>query len=210
VFAHFPGIKVVLPTTPQDAYGLLRSAIRDDNPVIFLEHRWLYDIVGEVDDEQIIPLGVPAVRRRGDAVTVLCTSWMNVEALKAAEVLAQRGIELEVVDVRTVCPLNEELIVASVLKTRNCIVADYDWAFCGFGAELAALVGHRCFGILKRPVERLGFAHVPCPTTRPLENLFYPSAVSIIRAVEQMLGLEEAELRGEAFYSYEQRFKGPF
>lgn len=210
VFAHFPGIKVVLPTTPQDAYGLLRSAIRDDNPVIFLEHRWLYDIVGEVDDEQIIPLGVPAVRRRGDAVTVLCTSWMNVEALKAAEVLARRGIELEVVDVRAVCPLSEELIVESVCKTGNCIVADYDWAFCGFGAELAALVGHQCFGALKRPVERLGFAHVPCPTTRPLENLFYPSAIDIIRAVEQMLGLEEADLSGESFYSHEQRFRGPF
>lgn len=210
IFAHLPGLKVVLPTTPQDAYSLLRSAIRDDNPVIFLEHRWLYDITGEVDDEQVIPLGVPTVCRSGDALTVVCTSWMNVEALKAAEVLARRGIELEVVDVRTVSPLEEEVIVASVKKTRNCIVADYDWVFCGFGAELAALISHRCFGFLERPVERLGFAHVPCPTTRPLENLFYPSAVNIIRTVEKMLGLEETDLSSESFYGHEQRFEGPF
>jgi len=210
VFAHFPGLKVVLPTTPQDAYSLLRAAIRDENPVIFLEHRWLYDVSGEVDDEATIPLGVPAVRRSGNALTVIATSWMTVEALKAAEVLAQRGIDLEVVDVRTVTPLGETPIVASVEKTGRCIVADYDWSFCGFGAELAALISHRCFGTLKSPVERLGFAHVPCPTTRPLENLFYPSAVTIIRTAERMLGLPEADLASEQFYTYEHHFKGPF
>lgn len=210
VYAHLPGLKVVMPTTPEDAYGLLRSAVRDDNPVIILEHRWLYEITGEVDDEVLVPIGQPIVRRPGKTVTVVCTSWMNVEALKAAEVLAKRGVELEVVDVRTITPLQEELIVSSVMKTKNCIVADYDWVFCGFGAELAALLSHRCFGVLERPIERLGFAQVPCPTTRPLENLFYPSAVSIIRTVETMFGLEPADLSGEVFYSYEQRFKGPF
>lgn len=210
IFAHFPGLKVVLPTTPQDGYSLLRSAIRDNNPVVFLEHRWLYDIAGEVDDQKVVPLGRAVVRRMGDAVTLVCSSWMNVEALKAAEVLARRGLEVEIVDVRTVSPLDEETIVGSVKKTRNCIVADYDWNFCGFGAELAALISQKCFGYLKRPVERLGFAPVPCPTTRPLENLFYPSAASIIRAVEKLLGLEETDLSGELFYSYEQRFKGPF
>jgi acetoin:2,6-dichlorophenolindophenol oxidoreductase subunit beta len=210
VFAHFPGLKVVLPTTAQDAYGLLRASIRDDDPVIFLEHRWLYDISGEVDERQTARLGQAVVRREGDAVTLVCTSWMNVEALKAAEILARRGVEAEIVDVRTVTPLDEETIVASVNKTRHCIVADYDWTFCGFGAELAAVVGQRCFGRLRQPVERLGFAPVPCPTTRSLENLFYPSAPTIIRAVEKLLGLEETDLHGESFYSYEQRFKGPF
>lgn len=210
VFAHLPGLKVVLSTTPQDAYSLLRSAIRDDNPVIFLEHRWLYDVTGNVDDELTIPLGLPAVRRTGDELTVVTTSWMTVEAMKAAEVLAKRDIELEVVDVRTVAPLGEDPIIESVMKTRRCIVADYDWVFCGFGAELAALISHRCFGVLESPVERLGFAHTPCPTTRPLENLFYPSAVSIIRTVERMLGLQETDLSEESFYSYEDKFKGPF
>jgi pyruvate dehydrogenase E1 component beta subunit len=135
---------------------------------------------------------------------------MNVEAMKAAEVLAKRGVELEIIDVRTVAPLDEGPIIDSVRKTGRCIVADYDWVFCGFGAEVASLVSHQCFGALKSPVERLGFAHVPCPTTRPLENLFYPSAVNIIRTAERMLGLAEGDVSDEVFYSHEQRFKGPF
>ena len=210
VFAHFPGIKVVLPTSPQDAYGTLRGAIRDENPVIILEHRWLYDIEGQVDDEAGIGLSGPAVLRGGDAVTVVCTSWMNIEALKAADVLAKRGIEVEVIDIRSVTPLDERLVVESVNRTGRCIVADYDWLFCGFAAELAARISHQCFATLRRPIERIGFAPVPCPTTRPLENLFYPSAVNIIRTVERMLALSPADLSGETFYSYEQRFKGPF
>lgn len=210
VFAHLPGLKVVLPSSPQDAYSLLRAAIRDENPVLFFEHRWLYDVEGDVDEAQAEPLGSAVVRRSGGDLTVVSTSWMNIEALKAAEVLARRGVELELVDVRTVSPLDEATVIASVQKTGRCLVADYDWAFCGFGAEVAALVGHRCFGRLQQPVERLGFAPVPCPTTRPLENLFYPSAVTIIRTAERMLGLSETDLSGESFYSHEQRFKGPF
>ena len=210
LFAHFPGLKVVLPTTPQDAYSLLRASIRDENPVIFLEHRWLYDVEGDVDTARRLPLGRAAVRRTGKDLTVIATSWMTVEAMKAAEVLAARGVELEIVDVRSVVPLDEATLVASVAKTRRCLVADYDWSFCGFSAEAAALISHRCFGALERPVERLGFAQVPCPTTRPLENLFYPNAVTIIRTAEQMLGLPSTDLRGESFYSHEQRFTGPF
>ncbi len=210
VFGHFPGLKVILPTTPQDAYSLLRASIRDDNPVIFLEHRWLYEVEGDVDTTLRLPLGRAAIRRTGTDLTVIATSWMTVEAVKAADVLAARGIELEVVDVRSVVPLDEAALVASVTKTRRCIVADYDWAFCGFAAEAAALIGHRCFGNLERPVERLGFAQVPCPTTRPLENLFYPNAVSIIRAAERLLDVEPSDVSGESFYSHEQRFKGPF
>src|SRR3989338_1043261 len=116
IFAHFPGLKVVLPTTPQDGYGLLRSSIQDDNPIIFLEHRWLYDIAGEVDDERVVPLGQAAVLRAGDAVSLVCSSWMNLEALKAAEVLARKCVEVEVVDVRTVSPLDEQTIIGSVKK----------------------------------------------------------------------------------------------
>ena len=211
VFAHFPGLKVVMPATPQDAYSLLRSSVRDDNPVVFLEHRWLYDVAGEVHEGTEVPLGKAVVRRAGRDMTVVCTSWMNVEALKAAEVLSRKaGIELEVIDVRSIHPLDADPIVESVKKTRRCIIADYDWVFCGLSAELAALVSQRCFGALKCPVERLGFAHVPCPTTRPLENLFYPSAVGIIRTAERMMGLPESDLDGETFYSYENNFKGPF
>ena len=119
-------------------------------------------------------------------------------------------VEVEVVDVRTLAPFQPEPVIQSVQKTGHCLVADYDWTFCGFSAELAAQISHSCFGTLKKPVERLGFAPVPCPTTRPLENEFYPSALTLIRTVERMLGLETADLSGESFYSHEQRFKGPF
>jgi pyruvate dehydrogenase E1 component beta subunit len=210
VFGHFPGIKVALPTSPQDAYSMLRAAIRDDNPVILLEHRWLYDIEGSVDEEHRPALEGPTVVRQGNALTVACTSWMTIEALKAAEVLAKQGVEIEVIDMRTVAPLDEALVASSVAKTGHCIVADYDWLYAGFSAELAARIGHRCFGRLRRPVERVGFAPVPCPTTRPLESLFYPSAVDVIRTAESLLGLPSIDLSHEVFYSYEERFKGPF
>ena len=209
-FAHLPGLKVVLPTSPQDAYSLLRASIEDDNPVIFLEHRWLYDITGDVDTSVRARLGHAAVRRSGHTLTVVTASWMTIEALKAAEVLAKTGVEIEVVDVRSASPLDLETVLASVERTGRCLVADYDWTFAGLSAEIAAEVSRQMFGRLHCPVERLGFAPVPCPTTRPLENLFYPSAIDIIRLTEQMVGLAPVSLEGEVFYSYEQRFKGPF
>lgn len=211
VFAHIPGLKVVLPTTPKDAKGLLISAIRDDNPVIFVEHRWLYWQEGAVPEEPFtIPLGEANILREGKDVTVVATSWMNVEALKAAEILDRRGISIEIVDPRTIAPFNDELIVKSVEKTGHCIVADYDWLNCGFSAEVAARVSEKCFGRLKSPVRRIGFAPTPCPTVRHLENEFYPNAVNIIRAIEKMLGLEPTDLSNEDFYSHERRFTGPF
>jgi len=211
VFAHIPGLKVVLPTTPKDAKGLLISAIRDDNPVIFMEHRWLYDTIGEVPEEPYtIPLGEANVLREGEDITVVATSWMNVEALKAAEVMEKHGISVEVVDPRTISPFNDKLILESVRKTGRCIVADNDWLHCGFSAEVAARVSEFCFKALKSPVSRIGFAATPCPTTRPLENKFYPNAINIIREIEQKLGLEATDLSGDEFYSWEKRFKGPF
>jgi acetoin:2,6-dichlorophenolindophenol oxidoreductase subunit beta len=212
VFAHIPGIKVIMPTTPRDAKGMLLSAIRDDNPVIIMEHRWLYDISGDVPDrEEVIPLGKANIVREGKDITVVAVSWMNIEALKAAEILREmHGIEVEILDPRTIYPLDSEAIISSVSKTGNCIVADYDWTFCGFSAEIAALVSEKCFTKLKNPVSRLGFAHTPCPTTRPLENAFYPDAVDIIRTAENMLCFDPVDLAGEDFYSYENRFKGPF
>lgn len=211
VFAHIPGLKVVLPTTPRDAKGLLLSAIRDDNPVIFIEHRWLYWQEDEVSDEPFtIPLEGANILREGKDITVVAISWMNVEALEASEILSRRGVSVEIVDPRTIAPFNDELIIKSVKKTGRCIVADYDWLNCGFGAEVAARVSEHCFHALKSPVCRIGFASTPCPTARHLENEFYPNAVKIIRAAEGMLGLDAADLSQEQFYSYEHRFKGPF
>ena len=211
VFAHIPGLKVVLPTTSRDAKGLLISAIRDNNPVIVIEHRWLYWQEGEVPEEPYtISIGEANVLCKGEDITIVATSWMNVEALKAAEILGRRGLSIEIVDPRTIAPFNEELIIKSVEKTGRCIVADNDWLNCGFSAEVAARVSDKCFGKLKYPVQRIGFAPTPCPTVRHLENEFYPNAVKIIRTIEKMLGLKPTDLSKEEFYSHERRFKGPF
>lgn len=210
-FAHIPGLKVVLPTRPEDAKGLLISAIRGENPVIFIEHRWLYWAVGEVPESPYtIPIGEGNILRPGSDITVVATSWLNIEALKAAEVLERNGISVEIVDPRTIAPFDDTLTVESVRKTGHCIVADNDWMDCGFGAEVAARVSERCFGQLKSPVKRIGFAPTPCPTVRCLENEFYPNAVDIIRVIEEKLGLDPIDLSQEDFFSHERRFKGPF
>ena len=210
-FAHIPGLKVVLPSRPVDAKGLLISAIRDDNPVIFIEHRWLYWAVGEVPEgTYTIPIGKGNILRPGSDITVVATSWLNVEATKAAEVLERNGVSVEIVDPRTIAPFDDTLVIESVRKTGHCIVADNDWVDCGFGAEVAARVSEKCFGQLRSPVKRIGFASTPCPTVRCLENEFYPNAVDIIRAIEEKLGRDPIDLSEEDFYSHERRFKGPF
>lgn len=210
-FTHVPGLKVIAPTSPADAKGLLIAAIRDDNPVICLEHRWLY--WGEEDvakEPYTLPIGQGRVLRAGRDVTVVGISWMNVEALVAAEILAKRGIEIEVIDPRTLSPFDDEIVVSSVRRTGRCLVADVDWVESGFSAEVAARVSERSFGSLKAPVKRLGSAQTPCPTVRELENLFYASARDIVRAVEDLLDLEHEDIPPKALYSHEHRFKGPF
>jgi pyruvate dehydrogenase E1 component beta subunit len=211
IFAHIPGLKVVLPTTPSDAKGLMISAIRDNSPVVFIEHRWLYWQEDEVPEEPFaIPIGEPNVLQSGNDVTVVAISWMNVEAKKAAEILERRGVHLEIVDPRGIAPLNDRIIMESVKKTGRCIIADNDWLNCGASAEIAARISEQCFHDLKSPIARIGFAPTPCPTVRHLENEFYSNAIDIIEAAERMLGLEPADLSDEEFYSHEKRFKGPF
>ena len=211
LFAHIPGLKVVLPTTAHDAKGLLVAAIRDDNPVVFIEHRWLYWQKGAVPEESYaIPLGESNLLRKGTDVTIVATSWMNVEAMHAAKILARRGISVEVIDPRTIAPLDDALIIQSVKKTGHCIVVDNDWVDCGFSAEVAASVAEKCFGYLKLPVKRIGFAHTPCPTVRHLENEFYPNAITIIKAIEAQFNLDPTDLTGEIFFSHENKFRGPF
>ena len=211
IFAHIPGLKVVMPTTPYDAKGMLISAIEDNNPVVFLEHRWLHWTEGEVPQEYYkITLGKANVLRKGSDVTVIATSWMNIEALKAAEIMEKSGVSIEVVDARSISPLDEELLIGSVNKTSRCMVADYDWLNCGLSAEIAARLQEKCFSNLRSPIVRIGFAPTPCPTTRPLESEFYPNAFTIVRAVEKMLGLAPTDLSQETLYTYENKFRGPF
>ncbi len=211
-FAHVPGIRVVMPSTPQDAKGMLISAIRDDNPVVVIEHRWLYDAVGEVpEDPYETPLQGAKIIRQGNDITFLATSWMNVEALQAAEILKRRhGVDAEVIDARSITDFDANTVCASVAKTGRLLVADNDWLYCGFSAEAATQVYDRLHGQLKGPVARVGLSATHCPCTRPLENVFYQNAIQIIRSVEQSLGLPEADLAEEKFYSYEHKFRGPF
>lgn len=211
LFAQIPGLKVIMPTTPYDAKGLLISAIRDDNPVISIEHRWLYWQEGYVPKHPYtVPIGEPNILRKGSDITIVATSWMNVEAAKAAEILAARGVEVEIIDLRSATPLNDECIIDSVNKTKRCIVADNDWLHCGLSAEIAARVSEKCFRKLKAPIVRIGFAHTPCPTARILENEFYPNAAKLVRVVERELKLKPTDLSQENFFSHENRFKGPF
>ena len=165
---------------------------------------------GVPEEPFTIPLSEGSILRSGDDITIVATSWMNIEALRAAEILGRRGVAVEVIDPRTIAPFDDTLVVKSVHKTGQCIVADLAWLEFGFSAEVATRVYEKCFGRLKSPITRIGFALTPCPTPRPLENEFYPNAATIIRAVEKKLGLSPTDLSGEEFYSYERRFKGPF
>ena len=174
-FAHVPGLKVVAPTTPRDAKGLLTAAIRDDNPVLCLEHRWLYWAEDDVPEQPFeIPIGKANVLRSGRDVTIVATSWMNVEALRAADILSGLGVEVEVIDPRTLSPFDESPIIESIKRTGHLVIADNDWVPCGFGAEVAARVAEQVPHFLRAPVCRVGFAFTPCPTARVLEDAFYP------------------------------------
>lgn len=210
-FAHIPGLKVIAPTTPKDAKGMLIAAIRDEDPVLVLEHRWLYWQTGEVPEQAYtIEPGKGHILKKGRDVTIIATSWMNVEAQQAASILQKAGIEAEIIDPRSFSPLDMDLIATSVSRTGRAVVADNDWRFCGLGAEIAAQISEQCFGELKGPVRRIGFADTPCPTARHLENVFYPNATHIVNAVTELCGVPCIDMSKEKLYSHEVRFKGPF
>ena len=210
-FAHIPGLKVVMPTTPADAKGLLIAAIRDNNPVVVLEHRMLYDVEDEVPIEPIpTPIGCGQILTNGKDITIVATSYSVVSAVKAAQVLEKIGVSVEVVDPRSIFPLDEELIIKSVEKTGHCIIADYDWTFCGFSAEVATRIYEKLSHKLKSEVTRSGFAPTHCPCSRPLEDEFYTDSIDLIRIVEKKLKLKEMDLSKEIFYTYENKFRGPF
>ena len=184
-FMHIPGIKVVIPSTPYDAKGLLVSAIRDDNPVVFLEHKMLYGLEGEVPEESYaIEFGKADVKREGTDVTVVATSLMVQTALSAAEVLAKDGISVEVVDPRCLQPLDSATIIASVEKTHALVVAHEAVTFAGPGAEIAALVAEQALDFLDAPIKRVGAPFAPVPFSPPLEQAYIPGVDAIVAAVK--------------------------
>src|SRR5881394_1377164 len=191
-YAYFPGLKVVMPATPADAKGLLKSAIRDDDPVIFIEQERMYGMKGEVpeDKEFSIPLGVAEIKREGTDATIVARSLMVPAALRAAEELEKEGISCEVIDPRTIRPLDIKLIVESVRKTNRVVIAEESHPFCGVAAEISAEINERAFDYLDAPVKRVSGVDVPMPYAKNLEKLAIPDVETIIKAVREVAYLD--------------------
>jgi acetoin:2,6-dichlorophenolindophenol oxidoreductase subunit beta len=191
-FAHVPGLKVVMPTTARDAKGLLVASVEDDNPVVFLEYRWLYGIEDEVPSEFYrTPLGKAQVLRNGTDVTIVGISYMTLEALRAAERLSEEGVSAEVIDLRTVRPWDVDTILRSVQKTGRLVVADTDWPSFGVASEIITTIVERAFAQLKSPPERVALVDCPSPTSSALAAYFYPRAGHVHLAAKKTLGMEQ-------------------
>lgn len=188
VFAHFPGLKVVAPGTPYDAKGLLKAAIRSDDPVFFIEHATMYQVRGEVPEEEyLVPIGESKIQRPGRDATIITYSKGLDWSLKAADQLAKEGIEVEVVDLRTLRPLDMEPVVASVQRTNRAVVVEEGWRSYGVGAEVAARIQEEAFDYLDAPVLRVAQKEVPLPYNRTLEQSALPQVADVVRAVKEVL-----------------------
>ena len=187
-FAHVPGLKVIAPATPYDAKGLLKSAVRDPDPVIFIEHTLLYGVRGEVpEQEYLLPIGLADVKREGDACTVIAWGRMLHVALNAAQRLAEEGIEIEIVDLRSLRPLDLEPVIRSFKKTNRAVVIEEGWPICGLGAEVACQIYEHAFDYLDAPIIRLAAADVPVPYAKNLERLAIPHEEDLIDAVKSLV-----------------------
>ena len=215
-FAHVPGLKVVMPSTPYDAKGLLIASVEDNNPVVFLEHRWLYDVAGKVPEGVYrVPLGQARVVKQGCDVTIVSTSYMTLEACRAAEVLADDDVKAEVIDVRTLKPLDKTLILESVKKTGRLIVADTGWKTVGFAAEVVAMVSEELMHELKSAPQRIASPDSPTPSSSALARHYYPRAVHIEAAARRMVGINTDKIALDEKTSVEfdapdMSFTGPF
>jgi pyruvate dehydrogenase E1 component beta subunit len=195
MYAHVPGLKVVMPSTAYDAKGLLKSAIRDDNPVVFMEGETLYNTTWEVPDTtgtdaDLIPIGKGDIKREGTHVTLIAWSKMVWTCMEAAKVLADEGIECEIVDPRTLRPLDTDLLVQSVKKTGRCVIVEVGWPVAGFGAEIAYQVQKHCMDALDAPIERVTSDDVPMPYAKNLEDEVQPQVKDVVAAVKRVLYLD--------------------
>jgi pyruvate/2-oxoglutarate/acetoin dehydrogenase E1 component len=208
VLAHFPGMTVVMPTFPADAKGLMISALRHNGPVVILEYRTLYDTIGPVSEEPVaIPFGKANVVMEGSDLTIVATSFMTYEAVLAAKELKKQGINAEVVDLRSIRPLDENTVINSIKKTGHLIVADTSWELCGVSSEIAALAAEKAFHYLKKPVCRISLPDCPAPVSYSLEQVFYPSSSTIFSAALRMLGKEDKAIDASKLA---ESFKGPY
>jgi pyruvate dehydrogenase E1 component beta subunit len=198
IFMHVPGLLVATPSTPADAKGLLKAAIRDENPVIFIEHESLYGQRGEVPDgeEHLVDFGRAVVRREGTDVTIVGISRMAITAEQAAQTLAdEHGVQAEVIDPRTLRPLDLDTVLRSVAKTNRCVVVEEGWPHGGVGANLAALIAEQAFDDLDAPVRRVTGADVPMPYSKPLEEIAFPHEPQVVHAALEVLGLNPGDTR---------------
>lgn len=194
LFTHIPGLKVVMPSTPYEAKGLLISSINDEDPVIFIEHRWLYDHFGYVPEEMYsLPIGKGVVKRPGRDVTVIGVSYMAIEAEKAALELAGENIDVEIIDLRSFKPIDVEIIKNSVKKTGRLVIADTGWKSCGVSAEITALALETCFDHLKAPIVRVALPDVPTPASSVLEQKYYPGVKNIVAAVKEVMHYQKGK-----------------
>jgi pyruvate dehydrogenase E1 component beta subunit len=186
IFAHMPGLKVVMPATPYDAKGLMIAAIKDPNPVIYVDDRWLYGVEGEVPEEPYeVPIGKGIVRRRGEDVSVIASSYMVSLAMNAAVALAGRGISVEVIDIRSLKPIDKDLLLSSVKKTGRAVLADGGWKSFGAAAEISAILSEDGFEYLKAPIKRVTLPDCPAPASSVLEKAYYPDEQSLVKTIEE-------------------------
>lgn len=192
MFMHVPGLKLVMPSNPYDAKGLLVAAVRDGNPVMYIDDRWLYEDIGEVPEELYsVPIGTAAIRRTGKDVTIVATSYMAAEAVRAGEILASNGIDAEVIDLRSIKPWDKECVFGSVHKTGALVVADAAWKTCGVAAEIVATVACEMREHRKIQITRVCLPDVPAPTSAPLEKSYYIGTVDIVTAAEKVIKEKE-------------------
>lgn len=195
-FAHIPGLKVVMPATARDAKGLLIAAVRDGNPVMYLEDRWLYEVEDDVpDDLYETPIGQAQVRQEGSDITIVALSYMNVLVQKALPMLSAAGISVEHIDLVSAKPWDRETVIKSVKKTGRLIVADTGWLTCGMASEVSATVGELAFDYLQAPIRRFTLPDSPAPTSRVLEAVYYPKSDQLVELVQSLLNLP-AKSRG--------------
>ena len=194
MFMHIPGLKVVMPSTAYDAKGLLVASIEDDNPVVYIDERWLYNFTGEVPEEiYSVPIGKGIVRREGGDITIVATSYMVHETMKAAESMEKEGIDVEVIDLRSLKPLDESLLFNSVKKTGRLVIADGGWKTCGIAAEISARVAESSmFKQLKAPIMRVSLPDIPAPASSALEKVYYKQAEDLVSTVKKVMEVDHA------------------
>jgi pyruvate/2-oxoglutarate/acetoin dehydrogenase E1 component len=206
--AHYPGLCVLMPTFPQDAKGMLISALKSNSTVIILEHRSLFELTGEVPEEIYeIKLGKAKTVREGSDLTIVATSFMVLEAISAAKFLESHGLSIEIIDLRSIKPLDKDTILDSVRKTGHLIVADTSWVNYGVASEISALVAEEGFSNLKKPIIRIGLPNCPAPTAKTLEDVYYPTALDIASAALQLLERTEIAVKIERDID---TFRGPY